>query len=59
MEAETHIEAVDLAPKVHLKRERNENMNNKVKTMMGSPTKTSCMSSWELTNSRGTGKEDT
>ena len=39
-EAETHIGTLDLAPKVHLKSGRNENMSKEVKTMMCSHSET-------------------
>ena len=40
IETETHIRALDLAPKVQLKSGRNENMNKEIKTMMRTPTET-------------------
>ena len=39
-EAETHIGALDWAPKGQLKSGRNENVSKEVKTLMGSPTET-------------------
>ena len=39
-EAETHIEALDLVPKVQLKSGRNENMSKEVKTMVCPYTET-------------------
>ena len=43
-ETETHIEALDGAPKVQLKSGRRENMSKEVRTTRGSPTETVCLS---------------
>ena len=38
IETETHIGALDLAPKVQMRSRRRENMNKEVRTTRGEPT---------------------